>query len=276
MKNILIPTDFSPCAKVAENIGLEIAKLAQAEIHFLHIVSTPIEWIKLPLEREELYPETKAEIAKAKSELNSLVSRATKLGLKSSQFLVFDKNREEIERHIKHHHHDFVVMGTHGTKGFKELIGSNTQKVIRASTVPTLIVKENQNDFSVKNIVFASNFESDAINPFLEVSKFAELLKAQIHLLYVNMPFSFIETDEAHAKMSSFLSKCGGNSCSLNIYNALNEERGIEKFSESIKADIIALTTHGKTGFSKLLSPSICESLANHTNTPVLSINTKK
>lgn len=273
MKKILVPTDFSDCARAAEDIGLEIAKKANAEIHFLHLLMTPVNWVKLPLEKEKLYPETKAQIGHAKSELAKLKRRAEKIGLKAEQFLSFDKGREEIDQHIKHHQHDFIVMGSHGTNGLKEIIGSNTQKVVRFSQAPVLVVKKKPKKFEVKNIVFAANFEEDVHKPFRKVIELADLMKAQIHLLYVNMPFSFKETDEAEANMQAFLKKCPRGTCTINIYDALNEERGIQKFAEAIKADMIALTTHGKTGFMKMISPSITESLVNHANTPILSVN---
>ena len=276
MKNILVPTDFSECAKVAEDVGLEIAKTANAEIHFLHIQSTPVNWVKLSLEKENLYPDTKAEIGHAKSKLNELVRRAEKLGLKAKQFLTFDKGREEIDQHIRHHQHDFIVMGSHGSSGLKEIIGTNTQRVVRNSLVPVLVVKDKPKTSGFKQVVFASNFEEDVHRPFHKVVEFADLMKADTHLLYVNMPFNFKESDEIESSMLQFMDKCPREGkCSMNVFNALNEERGILKFSEKIKADVIALTTHGKTGFMKMLSPSITESLVNHSNVPVLSINIK-
>jgi len=188
MKNILVPTDFSDCARAAEDIGLEIAKKANAEIHFLHIINTPVDWVNLSLKKESLYPETKEEIGLAKYELNELVRRAEKMGLKVKQFLVFNKGRVEIDEHIKHHNHDFVVMGSHGTEGFREITGSNTQKVVRHSPAPVLVIKKKSKKFEVKNIVFASNFEEDVHKAFHKIIEFADLINAQIHLLYVNMP----------------------------------------------------------------------------------------
>lgn len=254
-------------------MGMEIAKKANAEIHFLHLLMTPVEWVKLSLEKENLYPETQVEIGHAKSELNELVRRAEELGLEAKQFLVFDKEREEIDQHIKQHKHDFIVMGSHGTHGFKEVIGSNTQQVVRSSLVPVLVVKKKPKKFEVTNMVFASTFQEDVQKPFHKIIEFADLMKAQIHLLNVNMPFHFKETDEAESEMEAFLKKCSRGTCSINVYNALNEERGILKFSETINADVIALTTHGKTGFMKMFSPNITEGLVNHSDIPVLSVN---
>lgn len=273
MKNILVPTDFSDCARAAEDIGIEIAKKANAEIHFLHIINTPVDWVNLSLEKESLYPETKAQIGSAKFELYELEKRAEKMGLKARRFLVFNKGRVEIDQHIKHHKHDFIVMGSHGTRGLREITGSNTQKVVRHSPAPVLVIKKKTKKFEVKNIVFASNFEEDVHQAFFKIIEFADLMNAQIHLLYVNMPFQFKETDEAEANMNAFLKKCPRGNCSINIFNALNEERGIQKFAETIHADLIALTTHGNTGILKMISPGITESLVNHSDIPILSVN---
>lgn len=110
---------------------------------FLHLQITPVPWIKLNKEKEEQFPETLKEIGHAEYELNKLVKKAEYKGLKAEEFLVFNVGREEILKHIPFHHHDFVVMGSHGASGAKELfVGSNAQKVLRDATVPVLIIKE--------------------------------------------------------------------------------------------------------------------------------------
>jgi nucleotide-binding universal stress UspA family protein len=274
MKNILVPTDFSTVANRAADIAIAIAEKSGAEIHFMHLQITPVRWVNLDKVKEERFPETLKEIGHAKSELNKLVKKAEKKGLKAEQFLVFDVGRVEILKHIPFHHHDFVVMGSHGASGAKELfVGSNAQKVLREATVPVLIVKE-KSKWPVKNVVFASSFEEDVKEPFKTVVQFADLNKSNIHLLYVNVPFSFEETDRSLEKMQAFHESCPREgTCTTNIYNSLNEERGILMFSESVNADLIALTTHGRSGFFNLISKSITESLANHADIPILSIN---
>jgi nucleotide-binding universal stress UspA family protein len=277
MKNILVPTDFSDAANRAADIAISIAEKSGAEIHFLHLHLTPVPWVKLDKQKEARFPETLKEIGHAKSELNELVKKAEDKGIKAEQFMVFDVGRVEILKHIPFHHHDFVVMGSHGVSGTKELlIGSNAQKVLRDATVPVLIVKE-KSKWPIKNVVFASDFEEDVKESFHTVVKFADLNASNIHLLYVNVPFSFEETDKSLEKMHAFHESCPrGGTCTTNIYNSLNEERGILKFAESVEADLISLTTHGKTGFLSLMRKSITESLANHADIPILSINLNK
>jgi len=270
MKKIIVPTDFSDCANNASDAAIAIAKKANAEIHFMHILRTPVDWKRLRPEQEKNFPDILHKIGDAKSELTNLKRRAIGEGLVTETSMVF--GNDGIVNHLQDHSHDFIVMGSHGTKGFKEVIGSNTQKIVRYTSSPVLVIKNKMPDFEVKNIVFASTFEG-SFKPFEKVIELADIMKAKIHLLNVNMPFHFKETDEIEAKMEGFLSKCPRGNCTINIYNALNEERGIQKFADSINAELIALTTHGKTGFMKMISPSIAESLVNHSNKAVLCVN---
>lgn len=271
MKTILVPTDFSECATNAVTVALKMAKKANATLHFIHFLKTPVDWKKLRKEQEKNFPETLYEIGKTRAALTSLETRAKKLGLQAQTSLVF--NHGDISELVNNYKADFIVVGSHGTKGFKEIIGSNAQRIVRYAKSPILVVKQEPKNLNFKQLVFASTFEEDVHQPFLKILAFAALFKAQIHLLYVNMPFQFKETDEIEAQMQQFLKKCPKGTCTINIYNALNEERGIQKFSEKINTDIIALTTHGKTGFVKMIAPSITESLVNHSKSPILSVN---
>src|SRR5690606_15761639 len=48
-----------------------------------------------------------------------------------------------------------IVMGSHGTSTFKEMfVGSNTEKVVRTSDIPVLVIKSKNENFTVKNFVF--------------------------------------------------------------------------------------------------------------------------
>ena len=273
MKKILVPTDFSDCARAAESIALDIAKKANAEIHFLHLILTPLDWVKLPKEKEKNFPEVLAKIGKANAELGELKRKAEKLGLPCEVHINYDHGRDEICDHIKHHKHDFVVMGSHGTKGVRELLGSNTQKVVRYAEVPVLVVKENTSFSNLNKILFASDFADHAIKPFGKVSEFARFMQAEIVALYVNVPGRFLETDEIDERMAKFICNFSDVKCSAHHYDALSIERGIIKFSEKVDSEIIAISTHGDRGIFNLFSSSITEKLVNHSKSPVLCVN---
>lgn len=261
MKKILIPTDFSDCANEASRIAIEIALKTQADVYFLHIHYTIPVGSHVHVDAGDVI--TSKHTAKegyAKSLLHQLVKQAESHGVKANQLFVLDTGYEKIENYIEPFGIDLIVMGTHGSHGFKEVFtNTNAQKIIRESKVPVLVVKENM-VWPMQNIVFASSFEEDVQEPFRTVVDFADLTDSRIHLLYVNVPFAFQETDVIMKKMDEFHRTCPrGRTCSMNIFNSLNEERGILKFARSVNADLIALTTHGKPGFLQLMAHSITE-----------------
>ena len=276
MKNILVPTDFSDCASAAAKVALDIAKKAQAEIYFLHMHETAPEGGHAHMHGggQSGGMQQHSHEGHAKNELDKLIRNAEKNGVQAKPVLVRNTGNERLVSYIDGYNIDFVVMGSHGASGLKEFLsGSVTQRIVRESPVPVLVIKNWKKKVEFKNIIFASSFEEDVHKPFLKIVEFADLINAHIHLLYVNMPYNFKETDEAITSMQTFHKKCPRGTCSINIFNALNEERGIQKFAESINADVIALTTHGRSGFMKLMSRSITESLVNHSSVPVLSVN---
>ncbi len=65
----------------------------------------------------------------------------------------------ELLKSAEAHNADLIVMGSHGASGFQEMfIGSNTEKVVRNSDVPVLVVKREEPEFKADKFVFASDF----------------------------------------------------------------------------------------------------------------------
>ena len=158
MKNILVPTNFSEnCAKAAK-LGIEMAKLYNSEIHFLHLMKTPVDWVKLDKLKEKRYPETLKQIGIAKAKLRELERTTEHQGLKCRTFLQYDAGHTDILEHSGHFHHDFIITGSSGTKGvIREITGSNVEQIVRKANAPVIVVKDENVTFPFKNIVFVSD-----------------------------------------------------------------------------------------------------------------------
>ena len=271
---ILLLTDFSDVSENATTYAMIIAKKTKAEVEIMHIVNTPIDWVKISLEKEKLYPETKAEIIKAKNNIHNLVSTFHKNGITAIQNLVFNVGVENIPQYIDNATIDIVIMGSHGANGIKEFtLGSNAQKVIRKAKVSVLIVKNKPAKTEFSSIVFASTFGKNQFEPFQKIRSFSDLLNVELHLLYINTPYNFKETKEIEGLLNTFCEDCEKKACKKHSYNALNEERGIKDFMSTAQIDIFAIATEGKPTVTQLFSHSLTESIINHLDIPVLSIH---
>lgn len=273
MKNVLIPTDFSESANLASELGVQIAKKLHTGVTFLHLISTPVEWRKLPLEKEAQYPETKAAIGDAKDKLHKLERKAENNGVEATGSLVFNTGIEEIQKYINKNNSILVVMGTHGQTGLKRVIGTNTLKVIHKSPVPVLAVKAPYEPTVPKHWVIVSDFQEESKEEFDTLMQLAKNLEASVDVLYVNTPYYFAETPEIREKMEGFLSRYPDMAGKKQIIDAHNEERGIGSFAKECDCELIAVITHGKAGLTPLFRRSITERLLNNLDLPVLSIN---
>ncbi|MEG3657746.1 universal stress protein [Arenibacter palladensis] len=274
MKNILVPTDFSENCTKAANLGIEMAKLYDAEIHFFHLIHTPVDWVKLDKLKEKRYPETLSQIGVAKAALRELEKKAEKEGLKCQTFLEYQTGTTNILKHSGHFHHDFIITGSSGTKGtVRELLGSNVEKIIRKSDVPVIVVKGDDVAFPFKNIVFVSDFMEDVSGAFEHVISIAKKCNAHIRLLRINTQTDTNSIEAGLDPIKRFLEKFPDlKNYSMYVNNETSVETGINTFVKHEPTDLIAMSTHGSTGFLSLFSKSIAEGMANHSALPVMTI----
>jgi nucleotide-binding universal stress UspA family protein len=187
-------------------------------------------------------------------------------------FKVFSEVNEVAEKHDA----DLIVMGSHGTNGLEEFfIGSNTERVVRSSNIPVLVVKNKDIDINFETIVFACDFSEESIKPYLNAVKMFDKVDSKIHLVYVNLPNErFKSSLEIEQNVANFLTKADGNLNKLNSVNYVSDytvEDGVLNFSLKVGADIIAIPTHGKRGLAHFFEGSIGEDVSNHATLPVIT-----
>ncbi|MDH5602902.1 MAG: universal stress protein, partial [Cyclobacteriaceae bacterium] len=265
MKKILIPTDFSEKADFALETGCKLAAKAGGSVILLHVIE------EASHSTFSVTGELNFETAEERLYTGKLIERAREeiaLRLNSGRF---EGNDWQTEIHIGNPYHgikniivehkvDLVVMGTSGAHGFDELlVGSTTEKVVRYAKCPVLTVHKQQNNFNYKNIVLATGLRDEELVILDDVKYLQSIYGATIHLVRVNTPNNFERDRDTMAAMKAFAEKNGLTDYTANVFNDVTEEEGILFFSEHIKADLIAMATHGRTGFAHLLSGSIAE-----------------
>jgi nucleotide-binding universal stress UspA family protein len=172
MKRILVPTDFSKHAEYALKVAAQIAKDNNSEIILLHMLELPSQGGDA-LGQGHNIPEIMFFKNKAISRLEDLMDVDYLKGIPVSEIIQFEKAFEGILNISKKNNVDFIVMGSHGASGFQEmLIGSNTEKVVRSSDVPVLVIKNETERFSADNLVFASDFSQEIKAPIRKMVEF--------------------------------------------------------------------------------------------------------
>lgn len=276
MKNILVPIDFSRQSECALQAAAGIASKANALLIVLHIIEEPVdvsytvdgEYIPDGYENQLI---TLLLLKKSKEQFHKLARLDIFKGVNAKFELKVGNPYHGITTLILEYKVDLVVMGTTGhTKG-EILLGSITNKVIRQAKCPVLTLHEKPVREDYKNILYATRmFASEAI--FSRVVKTAQqVYNSTVHLVRINTPSDFLPDYSAKKDLNEFATSHQFKNFTVNVFSDLTEEEGIIHFAEEIDADLIALATHGRSGFMYLLSGSISKGVVNHSRRPVMT-----
>ncbi|WMI66944.1 universal stress protein [Aestuariibaculum sp. YM273] len=276
MKRILVPTDFSTESENALKVAAQLAKKHKCELHLLHILEIPLHQVD-PISGFSELPEAIFFMKLAHKQFSELREKGYLKDIKIQEHVEFHEIFKGVFHVCKKQNIDLVVMGSSGANGLKEIfIGSNTEKVVRTSEVPVLVIKNEHNNFGVENMVYASDFETDSQSAFESAVGFAKLFKSKLHLVMVNTPNFFITTDEAKAKIENFTKDFNIKDYTTVIYNDASVESGILNYAKSVSADLVSISTHGRKGLSHFFNGSISEDLVNHANRPIMTFKIKE
>lgn len=272
MNRILIPVDFSQEARCAAKTAANIARKTNAKIFLLHMIDLPEGVIDMQSGSDNSSPAAILLMKKVHERFNELKNESFFSGLEVEEIVNFDSAFSGVIDESKKNNIDLVVMGSSGATGIKEIVvGSNTEKVVRHSSAPVLVVKKDSAELNINDIVFASDFSSEGKDRFKDIIAFSKVFNAKLHLLYVNTSSNFNTTKEIDAKIEKFIEDCGVSNFDSAIYNDISVEKGILNFTNTINADLIALNTHGRSGLSQLFNGSIGQEIANHALKPVIT-----
>lgn len=272
MKKILVPTDFSEHAEFALKAAAQIAKKNNGEIILLHMLELPSQVVDKVAGRTGDVPEIMFFIQKTREHFEKIKNSSFLDGIPVTEAVQFERAFEGIIQASKGHNVDLVVMGSHGTSGVQGFfVGSNTEKVVRTSDIPVLVVKKELDIKDINKFIFASDFTDEMRKPFENAVAFAKAFGARMDLLMINTPGRFMSTEESEKRITSFLKNFDLDDYSMHVYNDYSVEKGVLHFANRVNADLIGVGTHGRTGISHYLNGSIGEDIVNNAVRPVIT-----
>ena len=274
MKTILVPVDFSEHSEYALEVAASIAKKLNAEIVVVHMMGMPDSYLTKDEKQEIFNAIYFMKITKQRFE--KFLNKDYLKGIEITEAVKTHKVFAEINEVAAEYEADFIVMGSHGAAGMKEVfVGSNTEKVVRTSDIPVLVIKERTPNFDIEKAVFVTDFELDTLNPFITARKFFKFFNVEPQVLFINIPEKFMSTSEMKLKAYNFLIDVGMDNKKFKdniiFYDDYTAEKGIFNYCNEYKIDAIAIPTHGRKGIGHFLYGSVGEDIANHANIPVLT-----
>ncbi|MGB2327060.1 MAG: universal stress protein [Flavobacteriaceae bacterium] len=272
MYKILVPVDFSKKSEFAVKMSAQIGKKIKSEIHLLHLVELPSGIVDMGAGSNFSIPASMMYLRKVKEKIIHLKNTFFDNDHIIKYSIKFENPFEGIRNYTQKNDINLIVMGSKGVSDFEEMIiGSNTEKVVRTSNIPVVVVKTDNDKFKFKKLVFASNFDDENKAAFVDFLAFAKKFNSQIHLLKINTISNFESSYTTHKKIKDFVKGFNLKKKTISIYNDASVVKGIINFGKEIDADVIALTTHGRSGLSSLFNGSIAKSVSKNVLRPVIT-----
>jgi nucleotide-binding universal stress UspA family protein len=303
-KRLLVPLDTSELAEIALPYARELAIKLGAEVILMH-VKTSADASDKPDHRA--YLSKTAAITEQDIKKSHALPPREKVKVDSA--IIGSPSRlnhpaEEIVNYAEKENISLIVMATHGRTGIRRwTLGDTANKVARASKIPLLLIRASNDvpkSIHLDKILVPldGSKQSEAVLPYTE--NLASKLKTGINLLNVVEPpyhiYPFYEglgyyggygmvrvpyTDEEVKPMREIAGKyvqsvseklmAEGIKASYEVKVGLAGEEIIGA-EEEIHPDIVAMSTHGHSGFGRWENGSVADKVLHHGNTPLLLV----
>ncbi|WP_297694522.1 universal stress protein [uncultured Eudoraea sp.] len=275
MNKILVPVDFSEHAAYALEVAAKLAKDFNSEILVLHMMGLSEAYLTKSESEEAAEAHFYMKLAKKRYE--TFLDKPYLKGVKVTEMVQNYKIFSEINELAKERNIDLIIMGSHGASGVSEIfVGSNTEKVVRTSDIPVLVIKKPTPSFNPELVVFACDLRVESIKAYHSARALFAEWNLKLHLVFVNLPNEeFMSTEEIRKKADLFIKVAHNGELPSNteiIYvSDYSIEGGIFNHANEVNADLIAIPTHGRSGIAHFFKGSIGEDVVNHAKLPVIT-----
>lgn len=276
MKKILLPTDFSEDAQKAYEVAISLAKANNATIYIYHLT---LSWAGA-IEAFSVYDDFRNYETLQRVDIEESIRRMRKLTT-SDQFkdvnvhgevkLVNSENSaEEFVQDVNKEGFDLIVLGT---SGHDKRMESFAEVVTRGSKSPVISCYKKVETFTPKNILVPTDFETVNAGFFFRLESVLPKDGVTKTLLFVNTKKNFFTDKEVSFQYHELVKRYNLTNTVLLVKNTDSVNETIIEESKKADYDMLALTTHGRKGFSRFFSKSHAEDIVNHSEKPVFTYN---
>lgn len=292
-EKILVSLDCSALAEVALPYAEELAGRLGSEVDLVYVS----ELAEDPNQRvHQFYLEKRAETTKESA--RRYIEKGRRRVIKVKSTILVGNPAEKIVEYADEKDIGLIVMATHGQSGIRRwALGSVADKVVRATTRPVALIRAKgaRPDVREKGILnkalvpLDGSREGEAAVPY--IAELASKLKAEVVLFqvlppgyytttaegynYIIYPENLMASDKAHAK--DYLEKVGARlkrkgvtvKSEVRFGNAAEE---IIRLADEINADLVAMSTHGRSGVGRWVFGSVADRVLHEGNTPLLLV----
>jgi nucleotide-binding universal stress UspA family protein len=261
---ILAPCDGSPESEEAFAAMMPIVRADHPEVTVLYVFENP-----------EASYDPPARLAKS--------CHALRASGVDARLLTRDgKPAEEIVRLAKAQNMDLIVLSTHGRSGIaRAVLGSVVEEVIRHAETPVLVTRPGAAIGDWKRMLVALDGSTRGEEILQDVIPLAWRLRASVELVRSALPpitmsglgdvggVQIVEDPMPYLKQMKAVLAEEGVDAEVTALQGRAASSILSRAKEN-GASLLCLTTHGRTGFERILMGSVAEEVVRHAPCPVL------
>lgn len=279
MIKIIFPTDFSNAAENAFFYALQLTRKLKAELILVHVYQLPDLGRALHNTSKEVFEIMEMEtLENFKKSVETLRRKADNNGYGDIDFKHVMEEGQVIPRIVniaKNEEADYIVMGTTGASGLKEVfLGSVASGVIDNSPCNVLSIPEGVSPSnSIDKIAYLTNYKDEEVVSFNEVNRFAAYFDAYVCSIHYQKEVSEISEEN----MESWKRKLGVNYEELNSYvvTGHNFEEAICELYIKQNIDILAIQPRKRNFFTQIFKRSVSKQIVQRLNIPLFTLPAK-
>lgn len=275
MIRIILPTDFSSNSLNALSYAQLLFKNTEVEFILLNAfwpltsqptddtTAQPVMNTSKSMERQSL---------KNLEALKSDIENSNENLHHSYTIKTYGGHLKEVVKKISREDYDYIIMGSKGATGLKEIfVGSVTYSIVALhQKIPLLIIPEKAVFVTPKTIGFATDFERDYSRKELQPLVFLTKLWASIlRMVEVYEKSEIVAQKKEHIQhLENLLVDVDYKFHIVPAYSSL--ENCINVFNEELGIDIMVLIDYPKNFFKRLEAEPVIKKMSFHTTLPFL------
>lgn len=272
MKTILFPTDFSENSLQAYPYALDVAYLFQARLILFNSYSLPYSSSSVSLSIEDKLKED------AFNSLNELKREALTQKKYAHLEILIEVRKgyfvELITKVANYFSSDYIVMGTKGASGLKEIfIGSNTLEVIHLANCPVLAVPEEAGNDKVDQIAMAIDLmpikNTEKLSSLFEMAK---ICRSSIEFVHILKAQDEQNMEDKAKEAVNLMNLADEIPVSFHFISNNDIIEGLSEYISERSPGMVAMLSRKHSLFERIFSKSITNKLSFRTQIPLLVI----
>ncbi|MBV6646044.1 MAG: universal stress protein [Cyclobacteriaceae bacterium] len=268
IKTILFPTDFSPRANEALAQATIFAHFFDAKLLVYHAYHRPPSNRvgKEQIDRDLVYQESRIEFkfkellghTEGLSKLNHEFRKELRL---STEGIIHCAENEEI---------DLIIMATKGAKGFGELWGTKTAKIVQEVDIPVLVIPDHTTLKDIGKIGLFCDYSAEADYHTLDfLLEIAETRELDIDVVTLNRDEK-VMTSHQKAYRQLVRRKLESVPTTFNITFSSHIDQGIIDYSKTNEIGLITILPKNYSFIEHVFHESLTQKMTFHSPIPLL------